>query len=525
MAPEITDDQSDVFAFLSEPAVHGLVPDVSVKRIDTHGAVVFLAGSDVYKVKRAVRFPFMDFSTLEKRRFACENEIRVNRANAPALYLRAMPIRRTPQGLRLGGEVGDIVEWAVHLRRFDETATLDLLAERGDIGFECVVELADIVLAAHDRAPPRNHAATHVFKGRFEDTLDGLSRASDIFPAQEVTDLKRRFSAALAEVEALLMAREAQGKVRHCHGDLHLRNIVLVDNHPVLFDAIEFDEGLATCDILYDLAFLLMDLWQRGLRAHANLLFNRYMWRCKTPAEELAGLAALPVFLALRAAIRARVTASLAGLQAAHHADLLQDAQQFFAAARDFLEPKSLHLVAVGGLSGSGKSTLARRLASEIGRAPGAVHLRSDIERKVMFGVGEFERLPKAAYQPEVSASVYERLRLLAKTALQAGQSVIVDAVHAKVEEREAVAAIAQCMGGKFTGLWLEAPVDVLASRVTERKNDASDADASVVKTQTEWDLGPMTWARLQAGGALDDLAREALGPIAGSELAPTSPA
>jgi uncharacterized protein len=513
MVPEITDDQSDVFALLSDPAVHGLARGACVKRIDTHGAVVFLAGDDVYKVKRAVRFAFMDFSTLEKRRAACENEIRVNRANAPALYLGTIPIRRT-QGLQLGGEAGDIVEWAVHLRRFDETATLDLLAERGNIDFECVAELADIILAAHDRAPPRDHAATRVFKRRFEDTFEGLARAADIFPAQEAADLRQRFVVALAKVEALLVAREAQGKVRHCHGDLHLCNIVLVDNHPVLFGAIEFDEGLATCDILYDLAFLLMDLWQRGLHAHANLLFNRYMSHCKTPAEELAGLGALPLFLTQRAAIRARVTANLAGLHAPHRAALVQDAQRFFAAARDFLESQSLHLVAVGGLSGSGKSTLARQLAAAIGRAPGALHLRSDVERKTMFGVGEFEQLPKAAYEPEVSANVYERMRLLAETALQAGHSVIVDAVHAKVEERDAVAAIARQTGATFTGLWLEAPVDVRASRVTERKGDASDADASVVKTQAEWDLGAMTWTRLQVGAPIDDLVREALGIV-----------
>jgi uncharacterized protein len=513
MVPEITDDQSDVFALLSDPAVHGLARGACVKRIDTHGAVVFLAGDDVYKVKRAVRFAFMDFSTLEKRRAACENEIRVNRANAPALYLGTIPIRRT-QGLQLGGEAGDIVEWAVHLRRFDETATLDLLAERGNIDFECVAELADIILAAHDRAPPRDHAATRVFKRRFEDTFEGLARAADIFPAQEAADLRQRFVVALAKVEALLVAREAQGKVRHCHGDLHLCNIVLVDNHPVLFDAIEFDEGLATCDILYDLAFLLMDLWQRGLHAHANLLFNRYMSHCKTPAEERAGLGALPLFLTQRAAIRARVTANLAGLHAPHRAALVQDAQRFFAAARDFLESQSLHLVAVGGLSGSGKSTLARQLAAAIGRAPGALHLRSDVERKTMFGVGEFEQLPKAAYEPEVSANVYERMRLLAETALQAGHSVIVDAVHAKVEERDAVAAIARQTGATFTGLWLEAPVDVRASRVTERKGDASDADASVVKTQAEWDLGAMTWTRLQVGAPIDDLVREALGIV-----------
>jgi aminoglycoside phosphotransferase family enzyme/predicted kinase len=514
MGPEITDDQGDVFAFLSDPATHGLASNAAVMRIDTHGAVVFLAGCDVYKVKRAVRFPFMDFSTLEKRRLACENEIRVNRANAPALYLGTIAIRRGRHGLRLGGESGEVIEWAVHMRRFDETATLDLKADRGELDLPIIAELADIILAAHERAPPRDSGTTRVFQRRLAETLAGLAAAADIFPAQEVAELRQRFTEAFAKIETLLMTREAQGKVRHCHGDLHLRNIVLVDKHPVLFDALEFDESLATCDVLYDLAFLLMDLWKRGLQPQANLLFNRYLWHCKAQADELAGLAAMPLFLAQRAAIRARVSAELVALRAVRNADLVAQAQHFFAAARGFLEPKSLQLVGIGGFSGSGKSTLSRRLAAEIGRAPGAVHLRSDIERKTMFGVGEFERLADAAYLPEVSGKIYERLCHLAEIALAAGQSVIVDAVHAKPQERDAVAEVAARTGAKFTGLWLEAPIDVLVSRVAARNNDASDADAFVVKEQAERPLGAMTWTRLQAGVPIDALAREAMGII-----------
>lgn len=519
MGSQIADDQSEIFAFLADPATHGLAPGSKVTRVDTHGAVVFLAGRDAYKVKRAIRFPFMDFSTLEKRRRACENEIRVNRDNAPALYFDVIPLRRGSQGLRLDGqdgEDGEIVEWAVHLRRFDETATLDLLADRGALDCDVIAELAGIVLAAHERAPPRDHEATHVFRRRLDETLDGLAAAGDIFPAAEVADLRRHFAAAVTAVEPLLLAREAQGKVRRCHGDLHLRNIVLFEGHPVLFDAIEFDDSIATCDILYDLAFLVMDLWQRGLADHANLLFNRYIWGCKTPAEELAGLAALPVFLALRAAIRGRVTANFLKLQAERRVDLVSDARRFFDAARAFLAPGSVQLVAVGGLSGCGKSTLARHLAAGIGRAPGALHLRSDIERKRAFGVGEFDRLPEAAYGPAASADVYERLRHLAGLALRAGQSVIVDAVHARAEERAAIAAVAQHAGVKFTGLWLEAPQETLVHRVETRRDDASDADAETVSLQATLPIGSIDWARLEAGMTPERLARAA-GAIIGT--------
>ncbi len=501
------EDQSEVFAFLADPSTHALAGNVT--RIDTHSAVVFLAGRDVYKVKRAVSFPFMDFSTLEKRRAACENEIAINKINAPELYLGTLPIRRGAHGLRLGGSDGSVVEWVVHLRRFDETKTLDRLAERGELGLSIAAQLAEIIFTAHERAPSRGGGATEDFRRRLEDTIAGLAEAEDVFAPAAVAALGTRLRAAYEAHEPLLKAREAQGKVRRCHGDVHLRNIVLEDGRPILFDAIEFDDAIATIDILYDLAFVLMDLWRRGFHAHSNLLFNRYLWR--SSEDEIEGLAALPLFLALRAAIRARVTAALRRLDPVERETRAGGARQFFAAAGDFLAPHAPWLVGVGGLSGSGKSTLAQALAAEIGRAPGAVHLRSDIERKKLCSVGETERLPAEAYQPQMSAEVYRKLRDLAGTVLRAGQSVIVDAVHAKPEERDALAAVAAHAGVPFAGLWLDAPVETLVARVAARTNDASDATPEVVREQTTFALGRLDWTRLDAGRPLAALRQDAL--------------
>lgn len=507
-----TENQDEIFAFLARPATYGFANSAknSVKRIDTHGAVVFLAGVDAYKVKRAVFFPFMDFSTLEKRRAACENEIRVNQPNAPEIYLETTPIRRAAGELRLGGDAGEIVEWLVHSRRFDEAQTLDKLAAHDGLDLSIAADLAGSVSAAHERAPRRHLDTAHRFYQWMTGTLDGLA-AAPMFAADDVASLRASFEAAYAAVAPLLKKREAQGKVRLCHGDLHLRNIVLQDGRPVLFDAIEFDDLLATIDILYDLAFLLMDFWQRGLRAHANLLFNRYLWRAPELEQELEGLATLPLFLALRAAIRARVVAALSDLAAADHS---AEARQFFAAAAGFLEPQKARLVAIGGLSGTGKSTLAAALASHIGHAPGAVHLRSDIERKRLCLADEYERLPQNAYRPELTAEVYARLAHLAEVALHAGQSVIVDAVHARPEERDAMAALASRLGVPFAGLWLEAPVEILVARVEARRNDASDAREAVVRQQAARPLGALDWARLDAGqplGSLVEAARRAL--------------
>jgi predicted kinase len=276
----------------------------------------------------------------------------------------------------------------------------------------------------------------------------------------------------------------------------------------VLFDAIEFDEEIATGDVLYDLAFLVMDLWQRNLRDAANAVLNRYLWGSLDQENEVRGLGALPLFLALRAVIRAKVAIAGAG---GSEADKVSEAQDYFTAAAAFLAPDVPSLVAVGGLSGSGKSTLAARLAPRLGRAPGAVHLRSDIVRKRMFEAAETTRLPADAYTEAVTETVYEALRRGAAAALRAGHTVIVDAVHLREGERAAIAAVAAAAGAPFTGLWLDAPAATLTERVTARRGDASDADAAVVRGQLALDPGTVDWHRLDAGAGIAALADDAL--------------
>lgn len=501
-------DQSEAFRFLGDGATYGL-PEPP-RRIDTHGAAVFLAGSDVYKVKRAVRFPFMDFSSLEKRRRSCENELAVNKANAPQIYLGVTPISKDGSKLKLG-EGGRIVEWAVHLRRFDENSTLDHLAERGELDLDLIAKLADVVAESHCRAPiVKDRQSTRSLKAQLEETLAAFTAAPEVFAPQAVARLQRAAQDAFARVEPLLLEREACGQARRSHGDLHLRNIVRIDGAPVLFDALEFDESLATCDVLYDLAFLLMDLWTRELRREANALLNRYLSACSEPERQIEGLAALPFFLALRAAIRAKVS----NLQPSRSKEHIDAARRYFAAAEDFLRSREVDLVAIGGFSGTGKSSLARILAPSIGRAPGALHLRSDVERKQIFKVSEYDRLPEAAYRPEASTLTYERLRRKAALALAAGQSVVLDAVHQREEDRRAAREIARCLGAHFTGLWLEAPNETLFERVGRRTKDASDATQAVVAAQVKEKVEARDWTRLDASGPIGALADEALARI-----------
>lgn len=494
----VAHDQAEVIEFLGAPSTYGLNEDVV--RVDTHGAAVFLAGKDAYKIKRAVRFPFMDFSTLEKRRQACESEVRVNHANAPDIYLGVLPIVRQAGSLALGGP-GEVVEWAVHMRRFDERQTCDHVADQGGLTLALTERLADAIVQSQVRAQERGGTDS---AGDLRAIIDGnqgsLDETPDLFEPTRVSSLTKDSRRVLERVAPLLAGRSKAGFVRRCHGDLHLRNLVLRGETPTLFDALEFDESLATIDVLYDFAFLLMDLLERGLALQANHLFNRYLvaWRDE---RQLAGLAALPLFISVRAAIRAKVIAAgLAHLTESRRPTATATAQRYFELAESALVPVAPCLVAIGGLSGTGKSTLAAHLAPLLGCVPGAVHLRSDVERKQLSGVGEYERLPPEAYDRHSSDVVYGILRHKADVTIRSGYSVIVDAVHLHSGERDAVRELAVRLNAGFVGLWLEAPLPELVSRVGRRVHDASDARAETVGWQAERGTGAIDWQRIDAG-------------------------
>jgi hypothetical protein len=477
------DGQAATLAFLSDPASYG-APSLAVARIDTHLSAVFLAGDFAYKLKRAVKLPFVDFSTIEKRRAACAAELAVNRRTAAGLYLDIRAVRKSGDRLTFDGE-GEIVDWVVAMRRFPDDALWDARAAAGRIAPDDVRDLADAVAAFHAAAE-----TTPAHGGVADLDWTRTGNAADLarfFDAAACAALDAATAARIAAHADLIAARAAVGHERRCHGDLHLRNITTLGGKPVPFDAIEFDDRISCIDTLYDLAFLLVDWLRAGRGDFAAQTLSRYLQR--RPDE--AGLALLPLFMSLRAAVKAK-TRAMAGA--------LPEARICFDMAARFLSPPPARLVAIGGLSGTGKSALAAALAPAVGAAPGALVLRSDVERKRLAGAAPEERLPPSAYVKEASAAVYASLHARAQTALAAGHSVIVDAVYADAAERAGVAALAP--PGGFCGLWLSCPEPIRLARVRARTGDASDADAEVVRFQSRLGAEGGDWALIDAGGA-----------------------
>lgn len=489
-------DQAHIVAWLRAGGPWGEAPDV----VETHAALVFLTGERAFKLKKAVNLGYLDFTTLDKRRHALERELKLNRRTAHDMYRRVLPVTEAQGKFALDG-VGAPVDYVLEMKRFAKGALLSELADAGRLDVALVEKLAHQIANFHTTAETLAADWPAAVRRIADENLKDL-RARDVIDPIALERHEHVRAHALEHAKGALAHQSAA--VRRCHGDLHLANAFVDHGLPVLFDCIEFDDFYATIPPLYDLAFLLMDLCARGLDAHANRALNAWIMdhppqRWRALAEDLA---ALPAYLALRAEIRAKTAAAKPGGSI--------DAHKYLALATRLAEGKQPTLVAVGGLSGTGKSTLARALSPDLGRAPGAIHLRTDEIRKRLAGVSPDTRLSAVAYTAAKSAEVYGAMEGLARVCLAAGQSVIVDAVFARDHERDAVEAIAKAAHVPFHGFWLEAPAPTLEARLTGRVGDASDADVAVLHKQLAYDIGKLSWHRLDSAPGVHAVAATA---------------
>ncbi len=498
-------DQSAVIDFLGKAENYGFSGPVKV--IETHISIVFLIDGRAFKLKRAVRLPYADFSTYDLRLHYCRREVELNGRATPDLYLGIRRITREADGHLVFDGDGEPVDVVVEMTRFAQHDLFDRMAQEGRLTTAIMEETAGMVAGFHATAPVIHAGSGSANLAGVLDINEAGFATSHVFPPGDVKRLAGAFREAWCGHAPLMDRREQDGRVRLCHGDLHLRNLFMSPAGPRIFDCIDFNDQIATVDVLYDLAFLLMDLWHRGFPDFANIVMNRYLDR--TGDDE--GHALLPFFMAVRAAVRAHVTGTQ--IEEAGDADgcLTKNARGYFGFADELLRTRTPRLVAIGGLSGSGKSTLADALAPRLGAAPGARLLESDRLRKAMFGVAAHERLPLDAYRPEVSQKVYEGLATHAAEILAGNGAVVVDAVFDRAEDRRLIQSVASQAGIPFTGIWLDADAAILMARIAARPQGQSDATPDILQRQLSKDIGDIGWTRLDATTPTDELVQKLL--------------
>ncbi|MBI5255266.1 MAG: AAA family ATPase [Burkholderiales bacterium] len=480
----------------------------AVDLVETHLSSLLMAGEHVYKLKKPVVLGFVDFSTLAARREACEEELRLNRRTAARWYLGVVPVVMGADGPRLDGP-GPVLDWAVHMRRFDDTQRYDRLASQGRLAAQHIDPLVAAVHRFHAHlppAPPGHGRADGVRHWARENLAELAPLLHNPREATLLAALAGWTEARGAELAPLMELRRLTGHVRECHGDLHLANIAWVDEAPLLFDALEFNETLRHLDTIGELAFTFMDLLAHGQ--------PRLGWRFLSGALEASGdHEALPL-LAWHAVYRALVRAKVALLPAVAApppggpgtvADAQPASTPAQALASRYLQlaaelaglvpaPQGLPrpmLLLCGGVSGAGKSTVAGWLAERWG----AVRVRSDVERKRLHGLAPTARPVSAAelYGAEATRRTYQRLQEVAALALSAGESIVVDAACLRRDERLAMQALARRHGAAYRLVWCEAPLPVMRQRLVARLaegRDPSDATPEVLA----WQMGIAEW-------------------------------
>lgn len=485
--------------------------------IQTHCAKIYLAGEIALKVKLPVKYSYIDLSDLSKRYRCLKNEYAINSSTLPEIYLGLAGILPTKNGsltLLSEGDIEDkssVTEWCLLMRRFDERDVLDNIAISDGISDSLAKNLGEEIARYHRNAERvvATDGAERILEIIEELELE-YERLEPLLPVLESRLFIRSGRREFKRVVDQLKQRGENGFVRKCHGDLHLKNIVMHNGKPVPFDALEFDERLRTIDTLYDLAFLLMDLDHRFSLKQENLLLNQYL--IESESANIAAMKLVPLFMFCRSGIRAMAILQSSG--AADKQVKLKEARYYLQHGLRYLAHRKPVVICIGGFSGSGKSTIASTLVNEICQSPGAVLIRSDSERKHMFGVKENEDLGADHYTTTNSNKVYEQLHHKVKLVCEAGYPAIVDATFLTEKNRQEIQNLVEEHKVEFHGFWLMAPVSVMMERIANRGEDASDASASVLKKQMELTKGRIDWTPIDTSETVPTVSRKIVSRI-----------
>lgn len=455
--------------------------------IETHISWVILTGQFVYKIKKPVNFGFLDFSTLDKRKFYCEEELRLNRRLAPDIYLDVIPISGSTDNPRLDG-TGEVLDYAVKMKQFPRQIELDQLLNRGELNNKIIDSTAVLVAEFHlaiDVAEDDSDFGKPgiVIKPIRENFSQIRERIKDEVTLNKLTQIEQWSEDRFGKIKAILKQRKSQGFVRECHGDLHLRNLAWYQDKPLAFDCLEFNPNFRWIDIISEIAFLIMDLEDHQQAALGQRFLNQYL----EISGDYAGCRVLNFYLVYRAMVRAKVAAIRSQQQGIKKEDMnsaITEFNNYLELALKYTQQHPPFLLITSGVSGSGKSTFSAPISEKLG----AIRIRSDVERKRLFNISmelQFQnKIAQGIYSEAATEKTYLKLLELAETLLRAGYPVIVDATFSTYSQRQRFKQLADKSNCRFIILEFIATNKTLQQRITKRKNDISDADLNVLKSQ-----------------------------------------
>lgn len=464
---------------------HSVVEPICL--LQTHISFVLLTGEYAYKLKKTVNFGFLDYSSLEKRRNFCQQELEMNQRGAGEIYLEVLPISQQGETFTLGSAENtseNIVEYTLKMRQFPQENLWTSLFNRQELSERHLEDLGKRVAQFHTESPTNDYIQSFGRVESIQAAIEGNYKATENYigsvqTPEHFAQTKAYTDRFFQENRDVFEQRIERDKIRACHGDLHLKNIAQWQGKIILFDCIEFNESFRFVDVMYDVAFVVMDLEARQRPDLANIFLNTYL----EETGDWEGLQVLPLYLCRQAYVRAKVTSYLLDDPAILHPEKQQareTAQHYYQLAWNYTQPRRGRIIVMSGLSGSGKSTVARSIARQFA----AIQIRSDAVRKHLAGIPLNQRAEATVYSQTMTQQTYDRLLELGKMLALKGWSVILDAKFDRAVWRKKAIALATAQAIPLHVLHCQAPVPVIRDRLLHRTGDIADATADLLDRQ-----------------------------------------